>query len=348
MGVFGSAFLTQSSPILEISSSTIATAAVEFLSISNTNSSNGEYVVFFTKDDPADPGTNKNVVIHRGTVSPMSTVVLTKDDFPVGDSISHLVGNSATTDTLYITSAGDTSLYVVYKRTDVGAPEAVLDQAAIEALIETGITSHTDNPHGVDRDDVGLGVTANVEFETITSNGGEVFLKDSTGYKSRFRTSGETYASDLTHELPSVSGILATTNKLLESQTAAYYSNSTSGFYLTLSSASISESSSLSTASYSAFKVAPYNGQIKRIIGFNQSTSSRMSTFEMYIDGDDSDLVNDQVGSDVVTASYTQKFEVNPTDWTFSKGEAIAIRRTDTVGTSGANVTVVFEYDTTT
>jgi hypothetical protein len=95
--------------------------------------------------------------------------------------------------------------------------------------------------------------------------------------------------------------------------------------------------------------VAPYDGKILRISSFHQASTSRTSTLEVYIDGDDSDLVNDQRGSDMTTSSYGQKFtEDCPSDWTFSKGEAIAIKRTDTAAVYGTTMSIVFEYDTTT
>ena len=40
--------------------------------------------------------------------------------------------------------------------------------------------------------------------------------------------------------------------------------------------------------------------------------------------------------------------EIAATDWTFSKGEAIAIRRTPSAAVNGTTVTVVFEFDMTT
>ena len=95
--------------------------------------------------------------------------------------------------------------------------------------------------------------------------------------------------------------------------------------------------------------VAPFDGKIKRISSFHQNAASGTSTFEVYIDGDDSNLTTDQRGSDMTTSSFTRKFtEDCPADWTFSKGEAIAIRRTDSVARYGVTMTIVFEYDTTT
>ena len=152
-----------------------------------------------------------------------------------------------------------------------------------------------------------------------------------------------------TLDVPDDSGVLALTNSLIDTKTAAYWSSSTGGFYITLSGASTSENTGLSTASYTLMYVVPFDGKIKRISSFHQSATSGTSVFEMYIDGDDSDLTNDQRGSDMTTASYTRKFtEDCPSDWTFSKGEAIAIKRTDSTPRYGVTMTIVFEYDTTT
>ena len=172
-------------------------------------------------------------------------------------------------------------------------------------------------------------------------------VKDTGGSKVRFKNTTTTTNRTLT--VPDANGILALTNSLIDTKTAAYWSSSTGGFYITLSGASTSENTSLSTASYTLMYVAPFDGKIKRISSFHQNAASGTSTFEIYIDGDDSDLTNDQRGSDMTTSSFTRKFtEDCPTDWTFSKGEAIAIKRTDSVARYGVTMTIVFEYDTTT
>jgi hypothetical protein len=175
----------------------------------------------------------------------------------------------------------------------------------------------------------------------------EIEQSGGNGSKTRFRNANTT--SNRTIDLPDNTGILALTNSLIDTKTAAYWSSSTSGFYITLSGSSTSENSSLSTASYTLMYVAPFDGKIKRISSFHQNAASGTSTFEIYIDGDDSDLTNDQRGSDMTTSSFTRKFtEDCPSDWTFSKGEAIAIKRTDSVARYGVTMTIVFEYDTTT
>ncbi len=136
---------------------------------------------------------------------------------------------------------------------------------------------------------------------------------------------------------------------MIDVKTAAYWSSSTSAYYIPLSGASISESTNLSTASYTLMYVVPFDGKVKRISSFQQSTSTKNTTLEMYVDGDDSDLAGDQVGTDLASGSYTTKFTVDcPADWTFTKGQTIAIRRTDDAAPYGVTMSVVLEYDTTT
>ena len=138
--------------------------------------------------------------------------------------------------------------------------------------------------------------------------------------------------------------------------TIAYHSNSTSGFYITMSGALTNESTSLSTASYHLILPCPFDGTIKRITSHHSnSVSNGTSKFEVYIDGDDDDLVGDQRGSDLtVTNGYNagtgaKVFTADcPSDWTFSKNETLAIKRTDSSGRGGATVSFVIEFDTST
>jgi len=115
-----------------------------------------------------------------------------------------------------------------------------------------------------------------------------------------------------------------------------------------MSGATTSDSTSLAASSYHLMQVMPFDGRVVRIAVFNQTTTSRTDLFEMYIDGDDSDPSGDQRGTDLSFTS-TQKGNGDcDTDWTFSKGEAIAIRRTPSAAVNGTTVTVVFEFDMTT
>ena len=139
--------------------------------------------------------------------------------------------------------------------------------------------------------------------------------------------------------------------------TIAYHSTSTSGFYITMSGALTNESTSLSTGSYHLILPCPFDGTIKRITSHHSNAvSNGTSKFELYIDGDDDDLVGDQRGSDLtVTNGYnvsgdaTRAFTADcPSDWTFSKNETLAIKRTDSSGRGGATVSFVIEFDTST
>jgi hypothetical protein len=183
---------------------------------------------------------------------------------------------------------------------------------------------------------------------TIASN--YLYLKDQSGSLAAARLTTDTLTTNRTLALPDNDGTLATTNKVIDTKVAAYHSSYlNTGYYITLSGASTSESTSLSASSYTSIFVVPYDGKVLRISSHSQSSTSKSSTLEMYIDGDDSDLVNDQRGTDIATGTYTKKFTVDcPSDWTFSKGETIAIRRTDTDEVYGTSMTVVLEYDTTT
>jgi hypothetical protein len=143
---------------------------------------------------------------------------------------------------------------------------------------------------------------------------------------------------------------IATTNKVIDTKVAAYFSSYlNTGYYITLSGASTSESTSLSTSSYTSIFVVPYDGKVLRISSHSQSSTSKSSTLEMYINGDDSNLTTSKRGTDVSTGTYNRTFTVDcASDWTFSRGETIAIRRTDTDEVYGTSMTVVLEYDTTT
>jgi len=153
-----------------------------------------------------------------------------------------------------------------------------------------------------------------------------------------------------TLNIPDVSGTIATTNKVIDTKVAAYHSSYVNtGYYATLSGASTSESTSLSASSYTSIFVVPFDGRVSRIASYCSSSYSKSTKLEMYIDGDDSNLTTDQRGTDVNSGTYTKKFTVDcSADWTFSKGETIAIRRTDTSAVWATSMTVVLEYDTTT
>jgi len=141
---------------------------------------------------------------------------------------------------------------------------------------------------------------------------------------------------------------IVTINKQKNIHSYAYHYSGTSAHFIPMSGATTSDSTSLAASSYHLMQVMPFDGRVVRIAVFNQTTTSRTDLFEMYIDGDDSDPSGDQRGTDLSFTS-TQKGNGDcATDWTFSKGEAIAIRRTPSAAVNGTTVTVVFEFDMTT
>ncbi len=139
--------------------------------------------------------------------------------------------------------------------------------------------------------------------------------------------------------------------------TIAYHSVSTSGFYITMSGATLNENTVLTTSSFHLILPCPFDGTIKKITSHHQNLIyNGTSKFELYIDGDDDDLVGDQRGSDLtvtngvnVSGSAGRVFTADcPSDWTFSKNETLAIKRTDSSGRGGTTVSFVIEFDTST
>ena len=146
-----------------------------------------------------------------------------------------------------------------------------------------------------------------------------------------------------------VGGDLTGVTNFIDVKTAAYWSSSTSAIYVPISGATTSESTSLSAASYTTMFVVPFGGKVTRITSWNQGTGTpAVSTFELYVNGDD-DPLSDQVGTDLVLTSYNHSMVGDcASDWVFTKGQTIAIRRTDSTALYGVTMSVVLEYDTTT
>ena len=138
-------------------------------------------------------------------------------------------------------------------------------------------------------------------------------------------------------------------SKMIDVKTAAYWSSSTSAIYVPISGSTTSESTSLSAASYTTMFVVPFDGKVTRITSWNQGVATpATSTFELYVNGDDNPL-SDQVGTDLVLTAYTNSMVGDcASDWVFTKGQTIAIRRTDSTALYGVTMSVVLEYDTTT
>jgi hypothetical protein len=146
-----------------------------------------------------------------------------------------------------------------------------------------------------------------------------------------------------------VGGELTGVTNFIDVKTAAYWSSSTSAIYVPISGATTSEATSLAASSYTTMFVVPFDGKVTRITSWNQGTASPLtSTFELYINGDD-DPLSDQVGTDLVLTSYLNSMVGDcASDWVFTKGQTIAIRRTDSSAAYGVTMSVVLEYDTTT
>jgi hypothetical protein len=146
-----------------------------------------------------------------------------------------------------------------------------------------------------------------------------------------------------------VGGDLTGVTNFIDVKTAAYWSSSTSAIYVPISGSTTSEATSLAASSYTTMFVVPFDGKVTRITSWNQGTASpATSTFELYINGDD-DPLSDQVGTDLVLTSYGNSMVGDcASDWVFTKGQTIAIRRTDSNALYGVTMSVVLEYDTTT
>ncbi len=141
---------------------------------------------------------------------------------------------------------------------------------------------------------------------------------------------------------------IITKNKVLNIHSYAYHYSSAAGHYIPMSGATTSDSTGLGVATFHLMQVMPYDGRVVRIAVFNQSATSRTDKFEMYINGNDSNLVTNQRGTDLsFTSARSGSGDCNA-DWTFSKEESIAIRRTPSSAVQGTTVTVVFEFDMTT
>ena len=207
---------------------------------------------------------------------------------------------------------------------DVGTIDFKDDGVFLARLSATGLSFNTNTGAGI-------------QFEGATSNNFETSLNvvDPT--------------DDRTINLPDASGTVALTNKHIVVIRAAFHASSTSGYYLTIGGGTTGESSNLASFSYTSVFNCPYDGQVLRAAASTQSTGSKTVKLEMYINKDDSDLVADQRGSDWNVSSYTNSWcDDSPGDWTFSKGENIAIRATDSSAVFGTQYTIVLEFDLTT
>jgi hypothetical protein len=237
---------------------------------------------------------------------------------------------------------------------------------AIEFARISGQISERDD--GVEEGSLALLVQARGALRTgfsCVANGGNIIdTTIGTGATSVATIAGDAYitsdielghASDTTIARSAAGKVtiegneIQTRNKHIVILRSVHWSSSTSGYFLTIGGGSTGESTSLSQASYTTVFNCPYDGKVLRAQASTQTTSSKTVKLEMYINKDDSDLVADQRGSDWNVSSYTSSWvDDSPGDWTFSKGENIAIKATDSAATYGAQYTFVLEFDLTT
>ena len=135
---------------------------------------------------------------------------------------------------------------------------------------------------------------------------------------------------------------VVTKNKIYDFKVCTYWSSSTAGIYIPFGG-TLNESTTLTNNTYSTIYSAPYDGKVVRITSKEQNSNSGTSTLELYLNHSST-----QTGTDMSVNSFTSKFNQDcPSDWTFSAGDTIAIKRTDTSPSYGTNLTVVFEFDAT-
>ena len=136
---------------------------------------------------------------------------------------------------------------------------------------------------------------------------------------------------------------IVTKNKIYDFKVCTWWSNVTTGYYVPFGG-TLNESTSLSSSTYSTIYTAPFDGKIVRIAHKEQSSIAGTSKLELFLDHSGT-----QTGDDMDVSSYTDKFQQDcPANWTFSKGQTIAIKKTDSTFSYGSNMTVVFEFDATT
>ena len=135
---------------------------------------------------------------------------------------------------------------------------------------------------------------------------------------------------------------VVTKNKIYDFKVCTYWSSSTTGIYIPFGG-TLNESTTLTNNTYSTIYSAPYAGRVVRITSKEQYSNSGTSTLELYLNHSST-----QTGTDMSVSSFTNKFNQDcPSDWTFSAGDTIAIKRIDTSPSYGTSLTVVFEFDAT-
>ena len=136
---------------------------------------------------------------------------------------------------------------------------------------------------------------------------------------------------------------IVTKNKIYDFKVCSWWSSSITGYYIPFGG-TLNESTSLTSGTYSTIYTAPFDGKVVRIAHKEQSSTAGTSKLELFLDHSGT-----QTGDDMDVSSYTDKFQQDcPANWTFSKGQTIAIKKTDSTAGYGSNMTIVFEFDATT
>ena len=129
---------------------------------------------------------------------------------------------------------------------------------------------------------------------------------------------------------------------VLDIRTAHYHhSSANTYYYIPISGASVAEGT-ISTTAYHLMFTVPYNGFVKSIVNYNSHTVSKQSQLTFHKAGSST-----VIGDTISTGTYTTEFAVDcPSNWTFTKGDVISIRRVDTAQVHGTSMSIVLQYNT--
>ena len=189
--------------------------------------------------------------------------------------------------------------------------------------------------------DIELGNSTNTRVLTVAGDSEVVTINGTLelGHATNPTTIARSAAGTVTIE----GNEIATTNKTIVQMTTAYYTSSTSPYYEPLHGYVVENTS---VTSYTSNGVAAYDGKIIRIAAYNSTTSAKTREFKLFLNRQ----ATTQTGTTMTTASYTTEEMpvLEPTDWSFSKGDSFAIQTTNSAYGASVNTTFIIEYDLTT
>lgn len=185
MATFSSAYLKDGQSTVELTSTSAATAYIEYLSIANLRNSTPQYEIYYTDatGNTYDDSDSK-VIIHRGHLKAFETLVFHQDDFPKGDATTSFFGNDATNKRLYVAlyiGNGEfpDEAHVIYKRVDVSDLPITVSytEDQLQDLVGAMFSSNTETRISVTYDDgdgtidlVVDDMTANTQLPLIDSD----------------------------------------------------------------------------------------------------------------------------------------------------------------------------------